>query len=78
MVLYHSEAWSCEQLQAGMFRNPAGIIVWCHSTVPSYDIERKAVKVLARYPGDRRSCVRGIWPRGTRQPLLSLDSEELL
>ena len=78
MVLYHSQAWSCEQLLAGLVRNPAGIMVWCHSTVPSYDIERKAVKVLARYPGDRRSCVRGIWPRGTRQPLLSLDSEELL
>ena len=34
MVLYHSEAWSCGQLQAGIVRNPAGIIVWCHSMVP--------------------------------------------
>ena len=34
IVLYDSEAWSCEQLHAGTFRNPAGIIVWCHSMVP--------------------------------------------
>ena len=65
MVLYHSEAWSCEQLLAGIVRNPAGIMDWCHGMVPSYD--REAVKVLARYPGNRRSCVTGIWPRGRRQ-----------
>ena len=45
--------------------------------VPWYDREREAVKVMARYPGDRRRCVRGIWPRGRRQtPSLSYDSEE--
>ena len=45
--------------------------------VPWYDREREAVKVMARYPGDRRRCVRGIWPRGRRQtPSLSHDSGE--
>ena len=34
MVLYHSEAWSSEQLQPGIVRDPAGITVWCHSMVP--------------------------------------------
>ena len=65
MVFYHSEAWSCAQLLAGIVRNPAGIMVWCHDMVPPYD--REAVKVLARYPGSRRSCVRDIGPRGRGQ-----------
>ena len=38
MVLYHSEAWSSEQLQAVIVRNPAGIIVWYHSMVGQYGI----------------------------------------
>ena len=70
MVIYHSEAWSSEQLQAGIVRNPADIIVWCHSTVSKYDREREAVKAWARYTGDRRNCDRGIWPRGrNKDPL---------
>ena len=77
MVLYHSEAWSSEQLQAEIVGNPGGIIVWCHSMVPKYDREREAVKVLTRYAGDSRSCVRGIWLRGRRQtPSLFHHSEE--
>ena len=46
MVLYHSEAWSSEQLQAGIVRNTAGIIliVRCHSMVSWYDREREAVE----------------------------------
>ena len=43
---------------------------------PSYDREREAVKVLARYPGDSRSYVRDIWPRGEDEPPLSHDYEE--
>ena len=33
MEIYHSEAWPSEQLHAGIIRNPAGTIVWCHSMV---------------------------------------------
>ena len=77
MVLYHSKARSSEQLQAGIFRDPAGIIVWCHRMVPYTDKEGEPLKVLARYTGDRMNCVSGIWPRGRGQPPpLSHDSEE--
>ena len=41
MVLYHSEAWSSEQLQAGIVRDPIGITVWCHSMVTQYDTSTK-------------------------------------
>ena len=77
MVLYHSEAWSSEQLQAEIVGNPGGIIVWCHSMVPKYDREREEAKVRVRYTRDRRRCDRGIWPRGGRNPpSLPHDSEE--
>ena len=36
MVLDHPEAWSSEQLQAGIVRDPIGITVWCHSMVTQY------------------------------------------
>ena len=62
MVLDHPEAWSSEQLQAGIVRNPADIIVWCHSMVSKYDREREAVKAWVIYAGDRRSCHRGTKP----------------